>query len=89
MIARGEDKTDFARLEAMTDDEIDTSDIPEMPPGFWKDAILVMPKKKQVTIRLDADILDWLKRQGKGYQTKINAALRYYMNGEIRGARRT
>lgn len=72
-------KTDFHQLEAMTDDDIDTSDIPELDDEFFKTANLRLPTKKSVTIRLDADVLDWFKSQGKGYQTKINKLLRAYM----------
>ena len=72
--------TDWERLERMTDDEIDTSDIPPLEPEFWENAVLQIPQKKQpVTIRLDADVLTWFKSQGKGYQTRINAVLRTYM----------
>jgi uncharacterized protein (DUF4415 family) len=42
-----------------------------------------LPKKQTVTIRLDADVLDWLKRQGRGYQTRINKLLRSYMKASI------
>jgi uncharacterized protein (DUF4415 family) len=47
---------------------------------FWKDAQIVMPQPKEtMTIRLDADVLEWFRRQGRGYQTRINAVLRSYM----------
>ena len=52
--------------------------------GFWKSARVVMPKAKQaITIRLDADLLEWLRRQER-YQTRINAVLRAYMNVNVR-----
>jgi uncharacterized protein (DUF4415 family) len=48
---------------------------------FWKKARIVLPQAKEtMTIRLDADVLEWFRRQGKGYQTRINAILRTYMN---------
>ena len=63
----------------MRDEDIDYSDIPELDEDFWKNAKLVVPPgKKQLTIRLDADVLTWLKAQGKGYQSRINAILRSY-----------
>lgn len=72
--------TDWKRLERMTDEEIDVSDIPPMDEAFFKNATLRMPtSKKSVSLRLDADILDWFREQGRGYQTKINAVLRVYM----------
>lgn len=72
-------KSDLKRLDAMRDEDIDYSDIPELDEDFWKDAKQVIPPgKKQLTIRLDADVLTWLKAQGKGYQSRINAILRSY-----------
>ncbi len=72
-------KSDLKRIEAMRDEEIDYSDIPAIDEGFFKEArVVVPPGKKQLTIRLDADVLAWLKAQGKGYQSRINAILRMY-----------
>ncbi|WP_422472572.1 BrnA antitoxin family protein [Endozoicomonas sp. ALB032] len=71
--------TDWERLEAMSDDEIDTSDIPELDDEFFNQADLRLPVKKPVTIRLDSDVLEWFKSQGQGYQTRINNLLRKYM----------
>jgi len=63
----------------MSDEDIDYSDIPELDDDFFKNAEVVMtPGKKPVTIRLDSDVLDWMKAQGKGYQSRINAVLRAY-----------
>ena len=53
----------------MKDSQIDYSDIPETDENFWKDAKLTLPEKKAISIRLDKDILDWLKAGGKGYQS--------------------
>ncbi|WP_238593895.1 BrnA antitoxin family protein [Endozoicomonas atrinae] len=63
----------------MNDDEIDTSDIPELDEEFFNQAELRLPVKKPVTIRLDSDVLEWFKEQGQGYQTRINNLLRKYM----------
>ena len=72
-------KSDLQRIDRMTDEEIDYSDIPEVDAAFFETArVIVPPGKKQVTIRLDNDVLAWLKDQGRGYQTKINAILRAY-----------
>ena len=68
-------------LAAMPDSEIDTSDAP--PVTDWSGAIrgaFFRPIKKPVAIRLDADVLDWFKRRGKGYQTRINDALREFID---------
>ena len=69
----------LAELKAKPDADIDCSDIPELDDAFWKNAEVRLPEtKKGVYIRLDGDVLDWLKGQGKGYQTRINAILRSY-----------
>ncbi|RNC68371.1 MAG: hypothetical protein ED859_10620 [Desulfuromonadales bacterium] len=71
---------ELAALAALPDDEIDTSDIPEIVD--WDKAVVgrfYRPIKQAVTIRLDADVLDWLKKGGKGYQTKVNKILRAVM----------
>ncbi len=63
------------------DDAIDTSDIPELDDRFWENAKMVIPiAKKAVSIRLDSDVLDWFKGQGKGYQSIINNVLRTYVS---------
>ena len=72
--------SDIKRLENMKDSEIDYSDIPETDESFWADAEVVMPRNKvHVSIRLDADIVDWFKKQGRGYQSRINAVLKTYI----------
>ena len=83
-----QDRTDWKRLDAMTDDDIDYSDIPELGDDFFKNAEVVMPpEKKHLSIRLDADVLDWMKAQGKGYQSRINAILRAYYEAHRREVR--
>ena len=66
----------------MSSPEIDTSGIPEMTDEEWKRAVrerFYRPTKQQITARVDADVLDWLKSQGPGYQSRINAILRREM----------
>jgi len=73
-------KERLEQIEAIPDKEIDYTDIPETDAAFWEKAVLQMPQpKKGVYLRLDQDLLEWLKRQGPGYQTRINAILRSYM----------
>lgn len=72
-------KTDWDRLAKADDQGIDTSDIPELDDDFFRRAEVHLPGKKAVTIRLDADVLEWFKGQGAGYQTRINQLLRQYM----------
>ena len=63
----------------LRDEDIDYSDIPELDNDFFRQArVVVPPGKQQLTIRLDTDVLAWLKAQGKGYQSRINAILRAY-----------
>ncbi|MBU1170428.1 MAG: BrnA antitoxin family protein [Proteobacteria bacterium] len=68
-------------LSKMSDDAIDTSDIPEVI--NWDAGVrgrFFRPIKKRVTIRIDADVLEWFRDQNDQYQTAINKALRHYMN---------
>lgn len=74
-------------LQAIPDSEIDYSDIPATTPEDWKGATVgafYRPTKQQLTVRLDSDVLTWLKAQGKGYQSKINALLRQAMLREVK-----
>jgi len=78
------------KLARLPDSEIDTSDIPELTESFWQNAVrnpFYRPLKKQLTLRLDADVIAWLRREGKGYQTRANAFLREAMLENL-GARR-
>ncbi len=78
-------ETDWQALETMSDAEIDFSDIPPLGEEFFKDGQLRLPRPKTtVTMRLDADVLEWFKSKGKGYQTRINAILRMYMDAQER-----
>ena len=72
----------------MPDSTIDLSDIPEATEKFWKNAVRnpwYRPRKQQVTLRIDADVLDWLRRDGKGYQSRLNGLLRNAMLQQLRG----
>jgi len=72
-------KSDLKRIDALKDRDIDYSDSPELDESFFtRAAVHWPPEKKQLTLRLDEDVLDWLKGQGRGYQTRINAILRAY-----------
>ena len=80
-------KSDLARIDRMKDADIDYSDIPRLDKSFLKKATMPWPpEKKQLTIRLDADVLDWLKRHGKGYQTRINRILRVVLESQPSGS---
>jgi uncharacterized protein (DUF4415 family) len=72
--------TNWAKIDALKDTEIDTSDIPELGKAFFTRAVLRLPEPKTaVTIRLDRQVLNWFKAKSPGYQTRINALLRAYM----------
>lgn len=76
---------ELAALEAMPDDTIDTSDVPEV--RDWSGAVrgqFYKPRKLQKTLRIDADVLAWFEAQGPGHLTRMNQALRTAMLGEIR-----
>ncbi len=80
-------KAELAALAALQDDEIDYSDIPPLSDEFWKNAVrgrFYKPTKTATTVRIDSDVLAWLRAQGKGYQTRINAILRREMLSSLK-----
>ena len=86
-------ETDYPRLDAMTDDDIAkaVAEDPNLPPldVDWDKASLVIPPGKDIiTLRLDRDVLEWLRAQGKGYQTLINQVLRAFYDAQIGRPRR-
>jgi uncharacterized protein (DUF4415 family) len=77
-------QTDWERLDAMTDEEIDFSDCPEITREMFAKAVVRrgLPNsqtKTEVTLPIDSDVLEWFKSQGQGYQSQINSLLRSYM----------
>jgi uncharacterized protein (DUF4415 family) len=76
-----ESRRQLAALAAMAEEDIDTSDIPEVLD--WSGAkrgLFYRPVKQQLTLRLDADVIDWFRREGTGYQSRMNAALREHVS---------
>jgi uncharacterized protein (DUF4415 family) len=79
------ERAQIKALKQRPDSEIDQSDIPELTDRFWRNAVrnpYYRPIKQQLTLRLDADLVAWFKRrakEGRGYQTGINRALREYV----------
>jgi uncharacterized protein (DUF4415 family) len=76
-----ESRRQLAALAAMAEEDIDTSDIPEVTD--WSGAkrgLFYRPVKQQLTLRIDADVIDWFRREGTGYQSRMNAALREYVS---------
>ena len=78
-------RSDLDKLRRLTDEEIDASiandpDWEEFKDINWSKAVLIIPpKKKAISIRVDEDVLDYFKKQGAGYQRRMNAVLRSYM----------
>jgi uncharacterized protein (DUF4415 family) len=75
-------KAELKALAEMSEEAIDYSDIPPLDDAFWEQAVrnpLYKPTKTHASIRIDSDVLAWLKSQGKGYQTRLNAILREAM----------
>lgn len=82
MIRRGETETDWERVRSLTPEEIEASiDFEDEGEFDWSTAQAgIPPIKRQLTVRLDGDIIDWFKSQGPRYQTRMNAVLRSYVN---------
>lgn len=93
-LERCKSQTDWARLEAITDEEIEASiandpDWEEFKDLDWSEAVVVIPpKKKPISIRVDEDVLDYFKTQGAGYQRRMNAVLRSYMQQHVQYKRK-
>ncbi|MGY4174912.1 uncharacterized protein (DUF4415 family) [Bradyrhizobium sp. USDA 4518] len=87
-------KSDWARIDALTDAEVETAmekdtDWQDFKEIDWSDAVLVVPpKKKAISIRVDEDVLDFFKGEGEGYQRRINAVLRSYMQQKTKPTNR-
>ncbi len=76
-------RTDLDRVDKIQDNEIDSSDNPEVTPEMFAKSIVrkglkPIKQKTQVTLRIDEDVLAWFKEQGTGYQTRINSLLKAY-----------
>ena len=86
-----ESQTDWQRLETMKDEDLDFSDCPEVTPEMFARAVVrkglkPVTRKTQLTLRIDGDVLDWFRQQGRGYQTQINSLLRAYMEAHKQDA---
>jgi uncharacterized protein (DUF4415 family) len=79
-------KRRLAQVAARPDSKIDLSEIPPLKASFWENAVrnpFYRPVKQQLTVRLDADVVAWLRDQGRGYQTRLNRVLREAMLADI------
>jgi len=90
MRRRGEDRTDWARVKAMKDkDIVIDEDSPEITAEMWRNAVVGRrPPKRNITLRIDPDIIEWFRAKGKGYQTRMNAVLRAYIEIHRKGHRK-
>ena len=94
MVATGEGRSNLDRLENITDEEIeaqmrDDPDWADFMDIDWSKAVAVYPQPKNpVSIRLDSDVLDFFKATGKGYQTRINAVLRHFMQESLKNKKK-
>lgn len=78
-------QTDWQRLDAMSDEDIDLSDCPEVTPSLFAKAVIRKRKESMIettAVKIDSDVLDWFKSQGQGYQSQINQLLRSYMESQ-------
>ena len=87
-----ERRTDWGRVRALSDDEIEAAaasdpDAPPLDEAFWREARVVLPRpasKKHTGLRIDEDVLAWFRVQGRGYQARMNAVLRAYVEARRR-----
>ena len=82
MRRKGEDRTDCARLDTMSAAEIEAAAQGEGEFDWTRVQVGFPSPKRQLTMRLDGDVIDWFKRQGRGYQTRINAVLRRFIEAQ-------
>ena len=87
-VLTSEERQAWKELLEMRDEDIDLSDIPEQTGGGWRRVSDLVPaeNKKQITLRLDADVIEFFRGTGRRYQSRINAALRDYVNAQKKSA---
>ena len=82
--------TDWKRIQRMKDSDINLSEVPEVTPEMFARSVVrrglkeIKPRKVQLTVRVDRDVLQWYRSRGRGYQTQINALLRAFMEASRR-----
>jgi uncharacterized protein (DUF4415 family) len=89
--ARMRGRADIERLREMDEEEIaktSPEELADLPSDFWDDAEVVAPPKEAISLRVDRDVLEWFRKGGPRYQSRINAVLRSYMTGMERRTRR-
>ena len=86
-----EERQAWKELQEMPDEDIDYSDIPPQPSTGWRRVSDLIPaeNKQQITLRLDADVIQFFRATGRRYQSRINAALREYVNAQKQADRKS
>ena len=80
---------ELGQIPALKDEDLDLSEIPELDETFWQEASLVEPDRtEQISLRIRRSVLQWFKRPGKGYQTRINRVLETYVQAQHEAERR-
>lgn len=84
-----ESQAEYNHINSLKDEDIDFSDCPEITPEMFAKAIIrkglkPFPRKSQITLRIDSDVLSWFRKHGSGYQTQINSLLKAYMQEKIK-----
>jgi len=83
MRKEGRDRTDFRRVDAMTPAEVEALAVTDADNFDWANAKIGLPgPKQQLTVRFDKDVIDWFRSQGSGYQTRMNAVLRSFVEAQ-------
>lgn len=85
-VAKMKSRTDTKRLDAMRDEDIDVSDIPELGAAFWAQVKLLKPAEKEIiSLRVDKETANWFRAQGAGYQAYMNAVLKSFVASHPQG----
>lgn len=75
--------SDLQKIDNLSDEQIDYSDIPALDDAFFTKTLVILPRNKDsITLRVDHDVLEFFKQQGKGYQTLMNAVLKMYVQSK-------
>jgi uncharacterized protein (DUF4415 family) len=83
-VLSAEQKARLDAIAAMPDEQIDYSDAPSLPDAVWMKAAELPHNKQQITLRIDAEVLEYFKGTGKRYQSRINAVLRSYVEAHTK-----
>ncbi|WP_242848255.1 BrnA antitoxin family protein [Sulfobacillus thermosulfidooxidans] len=77
-------QTNWKAVDKLEDADLYDEDLPELSETFWQNAVFIPGPKKQLTLRIDADVVEYFRAQGPDYQRRMNAVLRHYMEVQRR-----